>query len=166
MSKLEPAARRLYFWGALITLVWAGYELYIRADAMAGPLGMFFRMWSGERVPFGRALTYVDWKIFEIPAYLLLCALTGLIALMFFRRPAAWLITLPLCAAILVYSAGIKALLLPDVWNIIKRMPVLMLLLGSVLRLAAQRGMRKNAVAASAPSPAPYDPFGMRNRKP
>lgn len=166
MLALRDAGRKMIFWGALILAVWAGYELYIRIDAMAKPLAMFFKMWAGEKVPFARAVTYVDFSILEIPLYLALCAALGILSLALRKKPWLWGMLVLLSPAFAVYSVGVKAVLMPSVWDLIKLLPLLLLLLGSLLSLAAHALIRRSRKARPLPEgtqkqPVAYDPFGM-----
>lgn len=167
---LRDTGRRMLFWGAALLLGWSLYELYIRMDAMARPLGMFFRMWAGEKVAFSRAVTYIDWGILEIPFYLLLCALLGLFALLFRARPALWAMLLLLAPGFAFYSFGVKNVLMPSLWQMLKMLPLLLLFAGSLLSMIFQIAfMRKQKKRRPLPgtdaSPLPYDPFGMNHRQ-
>lgn len=127
--------RRLIFWGALALMSWAGYELWARVEAMAGPLRMFYTMAVGERIPPARALTYVDLSIFEVPAYLLCLVLLGLYALICRNRPALGLTVVPP-----VLLAGRYALVadLPGIgaWQALKLAPMALIALGCLFNAA------------------------------
>lgn len=78
MKKTRLLAKRLLFGSGLALMIWPAWELSVRMDAMAGPLGMFWRMAVGEGIPLARVWSYIDWSIFATPAFLLQCALLGL----------------------------------------------------------------------------------------
>ncbi len=165
---LRDTGRRMLFWGAVIILIWAAYELYIRVDAMARPLGMFFKMWTGEKVPFSRALTYVDWGILEIPFYLLLCVFLGAFSVVLRRKPALWVTLLFVAPGFAFYSLGVKNVLMPNLWQMIKLLPLLLLFVGSLLSLIAfmvlsQKQKKRPPRPGTGNSPVPYDPFGMNH---
>lgn len=165
---LRDTGRRTLFWGAVIILIWAAYELYIRVDAMARPLGMFFKMWAGEKIPFNRAITYVDWGILEIPFYLMLCVLLGAVSIVFRRKPAMWVMLLFVAPGFAFYSFGVKNVLMPNIWQMIKLLPLLLLFSGSVLSLIAfilftQKKKKHPPRPGTDISPVPYDPFGMNH---
>lgn len=166
---LKDTGRRMLFWGAVIILAWAAYELYIRVDAMIRPLGMFFRMWAGEKIPFERAITYIDWGILEIPFYLLLCVLLGLFSIIFRRKPALWVILLFLVPGFAFYFFGVKTVLMPSLWQVIKLLPLLLMFLGSLLSLIAfflwdKRQSKNSPRPGTDGNRLPYDPFGMNHQ--
>ncbi len=167
MVTLRDAGKRLLFWGALVLVLWAAYELYIRVDAMIRPLGMFFRMWIGEKVPINRAVTYIDWKILEIPGYLALCVLLGVYVLLGRKKIATWVIALVLSVALAVLSAGLSALLAPSLWQMLKLTPLVLIFLGALLRLIAHNSIKKRhkargTVPGTEKNPVSYDPFNMQ----
>lgn len=165
---LRDTGRRMLFWGAVIILVWAAYELYIRVDAMARPLGMFFKMWAGEKVPFSRALTYIDWGILEIPFYLMLCVLLGIIGILLRKKPVLWVMLLFVAPGFAFYSFGVQNVLMPSLWQMIKLLPLLLLFVGSLLSLIAfimfsKKQKKHPPRPGTGNSPVPYDPFGMNH---
>lgn len=167
MLAVRETGKKLLFWGALLMIGWAAYELYIRVDAMIRPLGMFFRMWIGEKIPFDRAVTYIDWKILEIPGYLALCVLLGLTAMLGRRKPLVWVLTMLLSVAFAVFSVGFSALLAPTFWQLLKLLPLVLLFLGAGLSLIAHISLRKKrkeqgAVPGTGKNPVGYDPFNMQ----
>jgi len=133
VGTLRDAGRRLLFWGALILVLWAAYELFVRVDAMAIPLNMFFRMWVGEKVPFSRAVTYLDWRILKAPGLLALCILLGIIALTTRKRSKMGLLIIPLCILMGFLLVGERGLLAPNIWQTLKLLPLIMMALGVVM---------------------------------
>ena len=129
MTFLQPLGKRLIFWGALILAAWAGYELYIRLDAMAIPLGMFFSMWKGENIPFHRAITYVDWRVLDIPLYLSLCVVAGLWGLL--QR---------------IPGKLAQSLVLPSLWEMVKLLPLLLMFLGALCAIIGQISLRRKRI--------------------
>lgn len=167
MGTLCDAGRRMLFWGALILVVWAAYELFVRVDAMALPLGMFFRMWFGEKVPFGRAITYVDWRILETPGLLVLCILLGVIALSTRRKVKMGLVIIPLSVLMGFVLVGVRGLITPNIWQTLKLLPLILMVLGSLFSLifhyAFLSKQKKRGIPPGTDRNAmPYDPFGMR----
>lgn len=165
---LKDTGRRMLFWGAMLLLIWAAYELYIRVDAMARPLGMFFKMWMGEKIPFNRAVTYIDWGILETPFYLLLCVTMGTISLLLRRKPFLWVMLLLLAPGFAFYAFGVKNVLMPSLWQMMKMLPLLLLLIGSLLSLIAhisfsQKQKKHPPRSGTGSHPIPYDPFGMNH---
>ena len=114
----------MLFWGALALIIITGYELLVRIDAMIRPLGMFFKMWIGEKVPFSRAISYVDWKTFERPAFLLLCVLSGIIALLGRNKPFIIAVNIAFSVALFLLSHLVETLIF---LIYLKRLQVLLL---------------------------------------
>ena len=142
MERLSEAAKRMLFWGALSLVVWAAWELSVRIDAMSRPIGMYVNMAVGERIGFFRALSYVDWKILETPGFLLGMVVLGLLSLRSRRRAGLSLLVVPLCVAAALYTVGAKALFSGNLWHMIKLLPLLLIVLGSVLNLVVYRRVR------------------------
>ena len=167
MGTLRDAGRRLLFWGALILVLWAAYELFVRVDAMAIPLNMFFRMWVGEKVPFSRAVTYLDWRILKAPGLLALCILLGIIALTTRKRSKMGLLIIPLCILMGFMLVGERGLVSPNIWQTLKLLPLIMMALGSLFSLIfhfafLSRQKKRGNTPGTGPGAPTYDPFGMR----
>lgn len=146
MTFLQPLGKRLIFWGALILAAWAGYELYIRLDAMAIPLGMFFSMWKGENIPFHRAITYVDWRVLDIPLYLSLCVVAGVWGLLLRNRKITPWFMLLASVALAVWGQGVQSLLLPSLWEMVKLLPLLLMFLGALCTIIGQISLRRRRI--------------------
>lgn len=152
MTMLRPLGKRLIFWGALIMTCWAGYELYIRLDAMSKPLGMFIAMWRGEQIPLPRAMMYVDWTILRIPGYLATCVLAGLWGLLFHRRKTTPWLMLLFSIGLALWGGQVQALLLPSLWDLVKMLPLLLILFGAVFSILGQLLPGKKVSAQGAAS--------------
>ena len=136
METLQNAGRRMLFWGALLLIVWAGYEFSTRVDAMSRPLAMYYQMAVGEKIGLDAALKYVDWEILRIPAFLLGCVLLGILALLSRRKALLSFLIIPLCLLAALFTAGAKTLFSPDIWSMLKLLPVLLITLGGSVNLA------------------------------
>ena len=143
MERLSEAGKRMLFWGALLLVGWAAYELSIRIDAMSRPLAMYYNMAVGEKIGLWKALSYVDWRILETPGFMLGMIILGLLALRSRRR--AWLavIIIPLCVGSALYTVGAKALFSGNLWHLIKLLPLLLITIGSVINLLLHRKVRQ-----------------------
>ena len=126
----------MLFWGALLLIAWAGYELSTRVDAMSRPLAMYFQMAVGEKSGRSAALKYVDWEILRIPGFLLGCLLLGILALLSRRKALLALAVIPLCVLAALFTTGAKTLFSPDIWSMLKLLPVLLITLGASINLA------------------------------
>ncbi|MHC1786083.1 MAG: hypothetical protein AB9880_03330 [Christensenellales bacterium] len=143
METLHQVGRRMLFWGALLLIMWAAYEFSTRVDAMSGPLVMYFNMAVGEKVGLAAALKYVDWQIFSAPAFLLGCVLLGLLALLSRGRSLLGFLVVPLCVLAVLYTAGAKVFFSPDLWSLLKLLPLLLIALGSLVNLGLRFYLKK-----------------------
>lgn len=142
MLKLADIGKRMLFWGALTLMIWAGYELSIRVDAMAGPLLMYYNMAVGEGIGLTAALKYVNWQIFQTPGFLLGCVILGLVALRSGNRPHLSYGVLPLALLAGVYALGARAFFSVSLWQMLKLLPLLLIVTGSAINIALHRYIR------------------------
>lgn len=143
MQKVGETGKSLLTWGALALIVWAGWELAIRVDAMAGPLTMFYDMAVGEKIGFFTALKYVKWEILAVPGYLLGCVILGILAIRSGRRYYLSYAVIPLALLAGVYATRVKDILGINLWQKLKLIPLLMIIVGSVLNIALHQYIRK-----------------------
>ena len=135
MEMLQNAGRRMLFWGALLLIVWAGYELSTRLDAMSRPLAMYYQMAVGEKIGLSAALKYVDWEILRIPGFLISCMALGFFAFLSRKKALLALFVIPLCVLTALYTVGARTLFSPDLWSLIKLLPLLLITFGGVINL-------------------------------
>ncbi len=148
-SPARLMARKLLLLGGLALLAWPLYELYIRIDAMAGPLKMFFDMAVGERIPVSRVIGYIDWSIFRAPLYLLCCIALGgcAVGLRKKRRACVWLLIADV--ALGVYGYLREGFFVLRTVRALEAVPFAVLALGCLMHLAlnlARRDVRLPAV--------------------
>ena len=137
-SPLRREARRLKLLGGVALIAWPLYELYIRIDAMAGPLRMFFDMAIGEKVPVCRVISYIDWSIFRAPLYLVCCVALGALAIGLRKKRAASLWLLIGCAGLGVYGYLREGFFVLRTVRALEAVPFIVVGLGSILHLVAQ----------------------------
>lgn len=155
----------MLFWGALALIIITGYELLVRIDAMIRPLGMFFKMWIGEKVPFSRAISYVDWKTFERPAFLLLCVLSGTIALLGRNKPLVIVVNIAFSVALFLLSHLVETLIFPDLFKTLTSTALVLIFLGSCIRIVYCTYYKKQVIKSDRTAVyKPYDPFNIHNR--
>ena len=156
--------RRMLFWGALALIAITGYELIVRIDAMIRPLSMFFRMWIGEKVPFTRALSYIDWKTFERPAYLLFCVVSGIISLLGRNKPFILICNMVLSVALFLLSQLVETLIFPDVFKTLTNTALVLVFLGSCIRMVYYFYYKKKVIKNDRTAVyRPYDPFNIHS---
>ncbi|MDO5021898.1 MAG: hypothetical protein Q4E07_00995 [Eubacteriales bacterium] len=157
----------MQFLGALALILITGYELIIRLDAMIRPLNMFIKMWIGEKIAFSRAISYVDWGMFERPSYLLLCVLAGLIAIIGRKKAGVWVFTAVLASIAFALSKSVKTLLFPGVFNALVNTCLILLFLGSLINLFTHfyfsKKIKEHRIQKHVHS-VHYDPFNMHRR--
>ena len=137
----------MLFWGALLLIVWAGYELSTRLDAMSRPLAMFYQMAVGEKIGLSAALKYVDWEILRVPGFLIGCVALGLFAFLSRKKALLALFLIPLCVLTVLYTVGARTLFSPDLWRLIKLLPLLLIIFGGLINLVlffVRRSRRRN----------------------
>lgn len=152
MEKRRYAGRRFTFWGSLILMGWAVYELCIRLEAMWGPLKMFYNLAVGEGIPLATALRYVDFAILRTPAFLLGLLLLGALGLCLRNRPVLGAALIPLCALSGLYAAGATSLFGLNLWQALKLLPLALICAGSVVNLFALAAARRERCAPPRPS--------------
>ena len=135
--------RRWIVLDALVLLGLSLYELISRMDAMWGPLKMFFNMAVGEKIPLDRVVQYVDVRIFEAPAFLLLSVLAALISLMTVRTRRGSMILLPMSILLSVWGVFVQMSLLGELIRYVKITPLLVLSVLFVINLHLQRVNRR-----------------------
>lgn len=143
---MERKIKRVRKWiiiDALVLLALSAYELVTRMDAMWGPLKMFFNMAVGEKIPLDRVAQYVDVRIFEAPAFMLLCAISALIALLTVKTRRGSMILLPVCILLSVWGVFVQMSLLGELIRYVKITPLLVLSVLFVIHLHFQRVNRR-----------------------
>ena len=143
MERKMRHVRKWIILDALVLLGLSAYELITRVDAMWGPLKMFVNMAVGEKIPLDRVAQYVDMSIFEAPAFMLLCALTALIALMTVRTRRGSMILLPVCLLLSVWGVFVQMSLLGELTRYVKITPLLVMSVLFVIHLYLQRVNRR-----------------------
>ncbi len=157
----------MLFLGAAALILISGYELIIRIDAMIRPVSMFINMWIGEHIAFSRAISYVDWNMFERPAYLLMCVVIGIVSITGRKKRSVWIISAILSTLAFVLSSKAPALLFPGFFNMILSTSLIVLFAGSLISFIAnlyfQRKMKPKNIQNNEYS-VHYDPFNIHNR--
>lgn len=157
----------MIFLGAAALIVIGGYELIIRIDAMIRPIKMFVNMWIGEHITFSRAMSYVDWGMFERPAYLLLCVAIGITAIAGRKKKSVWVVVAILSLLAFLLSREVPTLLFPGLFNTLVNSCLIVLFAGSLISFIASLYLSKKVKAKSIQGGGHsinYDPFNIHNR--
>lgn len=167
MTSLAQTGRRMVFWGALLLLAWAVYELAIRLEEMITWLTPVYKLVQQGKITFMDYLRGLDWLRLQTHLFLLLCSLFSIFALLARKGLIASIIAIPIALLLLILSLGSTNLMSINLWQKLKLIPLMLIGTGSVLKLVS--GLRKKQAQPQQPSqppPAqPYDPFRM-NRGP
>lgn len=164
MDTLSATGRRMVFWGALLLLGWAVYELAIRIEEMTIWLQPVIRLAQQGKITLLDYFRLVDWKRLRTHVFLLACILFALYALLARKSAIAGLIAIPLAVLLAVFSLGSTKLMAANLWQKLKLVPLLLIGLGSLLRFidAMTRKKRRKQEAAQPHLQQPYDPFKLK----
>ena len=117
--------------GALVLLLWAGYEFYVRMEMLVWFLKGMIRSVVEENRNFFHEIRYYDPKMFWLTGFLLACALFALLAILLRNRPKAGYVLIALDLA-LIYAGGAKLGLFglgsADWLQTLKLLPLLLIL--------------------------------------
>jgi len=127
-------------------LVVSGWEIFVRIDAMHGPMTMFFDMARGEGIPITRALRYFEWNILEALIWLVCCMLTAVTAIFVCRRPLGSAVMTPFCAAAAIYGLMRESSLLPGLWYLAQPALLLAMTAFCALNVSTCRAREKNLI--------------------
>ena len=95
MKTIETAGRRMLFWGALMMIGWAMYELSIRFDEMVIWLSPVFALVRDGQLTLWDYFSRVNWARLTTHLFLVLCVLLGVYALLARKRPILVLLSVP-----------------------------------------------------------------------
>ena len=136
-SRLLLEGQRLLLYGGLALLAWPLYELYIRIDAMAGPLKMFFRMAVREHIPVNRVVQHIDWSIFRAPLFLVCCIALGIVTIAKRKKADAALWLLIASVALGAYGYVREGFFVLRTVRALEAVPFAVVILGCVLIMIA-----------------------------
>ena len=143
MGKKLMSLRKWLVIDALVLLALSVYEFISRLDAMWGPLKMFYNMAVGENIPLDRVAAYVDVGIFEVPGYMLLCALLSLTAILTIRTRRGSFVLLPASIALAVWGTFVQMSLIGEVFRFVKVLPLVIMSVLFVYNIVLLRKNRR-----------------------
>ncbi len=161
MGTLSVKGRQMVFWGAILLLGWAVYELAIRFEEMVTWLSPVYSLVIDDKISWLDYFGRVNWMRLQTHLFLLICALFALYALLARKNLIACLIAIPIAIILGIFSLGSTPLMSANLWQKLKMIPLVLIAVGSLLRLISNR-QKKKAQATQAGEPArkqPYDPF-------
>ncbi len=162
MNALSLRGRQMVFWGAILLFGWAIYELSIRFDEMLIWLSPVYSLVRDGKITWLDYLQRINWARLQTHLFLLVCALFALYALIARKNLIACVIALPIAVLLAIFSLGSTPLLSFSIWQKLKLIPLVLIALGSLLRLIGNAQRKKKKPVSANEQPArqqPYDPF-------
>ncbi|MDI9504583.1 MAG: hypothetical protein GX246_03855 [Clostridiales bacterium] len=160
MGRRKYSGRFFMLAGALVLLLWAGYEFYVRMEMLVWFLKGMIRSVVEENRNFFHEIRYYDPKMFWLTGFLLACALFALLAILLRNRPKAGYVLIALDLA-LIYAGGAKLGLFglgsADWLQTLKLLPLLLILAGNVVNLISYSLRRRRQTQQDRlPAPSRY----------
>ncbi len=166
MKTLEMTGRRMVFWGALLLMGWAIYELSIRFEEMVTWLSPVYSLVRDGKISLWDYFSRVNWARLRTHLFLASCVLLGLYALLVRSRPILSLISVPLAILLGILFLGSTSIMQANIWQKLKLIPLVLIALGGLIGFVCAGkggGQHKHKKAeASVPAPRQYDPFRMK----
>lgn len=166
MKTLETAGRRMMFWGALLLMGWALYELSVRFEEMITWLSPVYSLVQDGKITLWDYFSRVDWGRLRTHLFLAACLLLGLYALLARSRPILSLICVPLAILMGILFLGSTSLMQASIWQKLKLIPLALVSLGGLSLFACACGQggksQRKQEPPACPAPRQYDPFRMK----
>ncbi|MDD4081525.1 MAG: hypothetical protein PHP02_08990 [Eubacteriales bacterium] len=166
MKTIEATGRRMVFWGALLLMGWAVYELSIRFQEIVIWLSPVFSLARDGQITLWDYFSRVNWGRLTTHLFLILCVLLGIYALLARRRPILILFAVPMAILLGVLFLGSTSVMTASLWQRLKLLPLALIAAGGLLcfisasYISGPRGKKHNPKAP--PAARPYDPFRMK----
>ena len=168
MKTLQQTGRRMVFWGALLLLGWAVYELSIRYEEMVTWTMPVHSLVQDGKITWLDYLGRLPWQRLQTHAFLVICALFSLYALIARRGLIAGIISIPIAILLIIFSLGSTNLLSANLWQKLKMLPLVLIGAGNLLKvIASAKKPKAEPVLPGQPhQTVPYDPFRMNRPRP
>lgn len=162
---LRTTGRRMVFWGALLLLGWAAFELYTRIDEMITWVTPVSSLVRQGRLTWLEYLREVPWQRLSTHVFLIACGIFAIFALLLRKRVFPLLLAIPIAMVLVIFSIGSTPLMQISRWQYLKLLPLLLIIVGCVLMLAGSLMKKKTSQKGGAAQQAqPYDPFRMKRQ--
>ena len=165
MKTLAISGRRMAFWGALLLMGWAIYELSIRFEEMVTWLTPVYTLVQDGKITLWDYFSRVNWARLRTHLFLAICVLLGLYALLTRSRPILSLLSVPAAILMAVFFLGSTNIMQANFWQKLKLIPLVLIALGGLLSFLSALGNgkgKKQQVPVYSPRPRHYDPFRMK----
>lgn len=162
---LRTTGRRMVFWGALLLLGWAAYELYVRIDEMLIWLTPVNSLVRQGRLTWMEYLREVPWQRLSTHLFLIVGAVFAVVVLLLRKRVFPYLLIIPFAILLVIFSLGSTPLMKINIWQNLKLLPLLLIIAGSALTLAGSLVKKKTEQKGGAVQQRQnYDPFRMKRQ--
>lgn len=156
MEKLREAGKKMLFWGALALIIWAGYELSVRWDTLEKTTRTVRLMAGDLKASLYEVLfKYKYFDALKTPIFLAACIIFGLLALLLRSRALSAYVMIPLSGALIWQQAEAKALFSVSIWQMLKFIPLMLIILGSASNLLFHYYLKKRRKASALQAPPP-----------
>lgn len=163
MNTVRITGRRMVFWGAVMLLAWAVYELAIRFEEMVTWLSPVYSLVQQGKITFMDYLRELNWLRLQTHLFLLLCACFAIFALLARKGLITGILSIPIAVLLIIFSLGSTPLMSANLWQKLKLIPLALIGAGSLLKVIG--GLSKDKTRPVGPvqthQPQPYDPFRM-----
>jgi len=161
VTPLETTGRRMVFWGALLLMGWAVYELSIRVEEMVTWLSPVFSLVKDGKIILLDYFGRVQWHRLVTHLFLAACILFSLFALLLRNRLIPAILMVPLAILLALVSLGSTPLMSASLWQKLKLVPLALIAVGGALIFIPAIGRRKQTadIPPAPPPQQPYDPF-------
>lgn len=164
MDALSLRGRQMVFWGALLLLGWAVYELSIRFEEMLTWLSPVYSLVRDGKITWMDYLNRVNWSRLRTHLFLIVCIIFALFALLARKSPILAIVHIPIAILLGIFSLGSTRLMDTNLWQKLKLIPLVLVAVGSALKVAGSYKKKKAQPGSSEEQPTkppPYDPFRM-----
>ncbi|NLA53166.1 MAG: hypothetical protein GX858_02235 [Clostridiales bacterium] len=144
MSKLSEAGKRMLFWGSLLLFVWAGYELSVRYDTLSKSTNTVYLMAKDLNASLIDVLfKYQYYEALKLPIFLFLYTVFALLVFIFRRKPTFGYVSIPVSLFLIWTSFDARVFFSRSLWEMLKLLPLLLIILGSFINLIFYYYIRK-----------------------
>lgn len=160
---LRTIGRRIVFWGALLLLGWAAYELYVRIDEMITWVTPVHNLVQMGRLTWWEYLREVPWHRLSTHVFLIISILFSGVVLLLRKRFYPYLLFIPFAILLVIFSLGSTPLMRISIWQNLKLLPLLMIIFGSAVTFIGSLLKKMAGEKGGAAQPQKrYDPFRMK----
>lgn len=154
MSQLREAGKKMLFWGSLFLFFWAGYELSIRFDTLSKSTYTVYLMAKDLNASlFDVLFKYKYFETLKLPIFLSFCLLFAMLVFILRAKPLSAYAGIPISIFLVFASFDTKVFFSSSLWEMLKLLPLLLIIAGSLINLVFYYYIRKRRkkIAATLP---------------